>query len=58
MKHIQIKLASMAAFGRWQVRGPVIGTVDGKEVQTLEEVVFAFSFFRIIWRPKNRYAFY
>jgi|GEM_PF-3798773 len=44
--------------GKWIVVGEVIGKMNGREIQKLEEIIIAFSFIRIIIYPKNRYVFY
>lgn len=44
--------------GKWKVGGEVIGRVNGREIQKLEEVIIAISFIRVIIYPKNRYVFY
>lgn len=44
--------------GKWKVVGGVIGKVNGREIQKLEEIIIAFSFIRVVIYPKNRYVFY
>ena len=69
MKNIQLKFVrpsrafgsfwgNVFSCGTWKVAGPVIGRVDGREVQELHEIIYAFSFFRLIYKPKNRYIYY
>ena len=43
---------------KWYTRGECIGYVNEKQIQTLQEVHFAFSFLRITYRFKNRYVFF
>jgi len=55
---MKILFVNHKTFGKWYVTGEVIGRVDKKQIQKLEEVIFAFFFLRFIIKPKNRYVFY
>lgn len=58
---LSVSFSKYSTFGKWYVTGSV-GVVgrgsDGKEIQDVEEIVYAFSFIRIIYRPKNHYIYY
>lgn len=58
IKNISVFISNYSTFGRWYVCGSLVGRKNGKEIQDVEEIVYAFSFIRIIYRPKNHYIYY
>jgi hypothetical protein len=51
--NLSLSFSKYSTFGKWYVCGDVVGKKNGKEVQEVQEIVYAFSFIRIIYKPKD-----